>query len=110
MSEAALVYSFLLVANSSLSAEPWMDLLGKGGIVAAIIGWFMWRDGKEREKRDAEHSENAKLQRDNIDALNLMTRAMMVQFLSFKRIDSTERELATKIKEQADEEIVAGKK
>lgn len=80
-------------------------MLINGGIGAAVIGWFMWRDKQEREAREVERHETNKIQRDNTNALNLMTRGMMVQVMALKHSDETVADLACKIKEQADTHI-----
>jgi hypothetical protein len=103
----------ILIANTIppvTTMEPWWGLLMNGGTSVGLLCWFMWRDGKEREKRDAEHAENYRIQRENIDALNLMTQAQMAYLLTLKQLDESTRDLASKIKQQADSEIAAHQK
>lgn len=103
----------LFIASGALPSDPtqpWWSLLSQGSLTAAMMAWLMWRDGKEREKRDAEHAENAKLQRENIDALNLMTQGNMVYVLALKHLDGATRDLATSIKEQADDSVASSRK
>lgn len=103
----------MFLANGTVSpvpGEPWWTPILNGSIAAAVLCWFMWRDGKEREKRDAEHAENNRIQRENIDALNLMTQAQMAYLLTIKQLNEPVRDLAEKIKQQADAEIAAHRK
>lgn len=103
----------MLLANGAMSGppmEPWWTPILNGSIGLGVILWFMWRDGKEREKRDAEHAENNRIQRENIDALNLMTQAQMAYLLTIKQLNEPVRDLAEKIKQQAEHEIAAHRK
>lgn len=96
------IVPFILMAETAAITESGYLTLANAGVSGVMLGWFMWRDKQEREARDKQHSENGSLQRDQTNALNLMTRAMMVELIATRHMDSAITELATKIKEKAE--------
>lgn len=100
----------MFFAETTIAAESWGLTLANYGVAGIMLGFFMWRDRKTEEARTIERNENAKIQRDNTNALNLLARSLMVEVIALKHGDETVKELATKIKEDADAAIAANGK
>lgn len=93
---------FIMMAETAAITDSAYLTLANAGVSGVMLIWFMWRDKQEREARDRQHAENAEIQREQTGALNLMTRAMMVEVIASRNMDSAITELAEKIKEQAE--------
>lgn len=106
---ASLPVAFLVLAQTavhSTSTEMPSGILtlANYGLAGLMLLWFVWRDKRMEERRDNEHAENKQSQKEQTRALNLMTHSMMVLVMSTRNADETIRELAQKIKSDAEKD------
>lgn len=110
MTEYAATYLLLANALEAAPIPPWMNPFLNVGIAGAMLVYFILRDKRTEARWDAERQGANQLQRENTKALNLMTRSIMVQIVALRHVDATTKELAEKIKEEADAAISADHK
>lgn len=105
MEAITLIPYLMLLAQVSADNQSWFLTLANYGVAGVMLIYFIWRDRRTEGRWDAERQKANEVQSDNTKALNLMTRALMVQVIAIKHVDETARELAAKIKEEADAAI-----
>lgn len=93
---------FVIFAEIPAQDETWFLSLSNYGVAGIMLLFFIWWTKRTEDRRDAERVKTNELQEENTKALNLMTRGLMVQVMAMRHVDETARELAAKIKEEAD--------
>lgn len=109
MSTSSLVPALILAQASSTPIPfSWAQALAQYGALGLWLLWFVVRDRSDREDRklaiadqERRHADNIKVQKEQTKALNLMTQAMMLEVIATRHMDSSIKELADKLKEQA---------
>ncbi len=81
----------LAEAAASVAQEPWWQAIMQTGAIGAVLVWFMFM--------------GVKVLRENTRALNLHTLATACAVLALKHSDQAISELATKIKQEVEDEL-----
>ena len=101
-----IAFSFmLLLAQVSADSQSWTLTLLNYGVAGVMLVYFIIRDKRTEGRWDAERQRTNEIQTENTKALNLMTRGLMVQVIAMRHLDETSKELAAKVKEDADAAI-----